>query len=410
MIDLLWNEAQQLVLASSLAIGLVLLLRPLLRRTFGPELAYLAWAAVPFSLVAVLLPQAASLPPHPSASPSWTTQALAGVQSAVLQAPVDPRPGLLLGWGLGALVLAMVLMRTQRRFANQVRRQPGSEFDQSDEASPAVFGLWRPRIVLPGDFTSRYDAREQALLLAHEREHLRRRDIPAQALAATLSCLFWFNPLVHMAARRFRLDQELACDAAVLRRHPKDRRSYGQAMLKTQLAAISLPLGCHWPSRHPLKERISMLKQSSPSAARRRVGSAVIAAGLALVALGSWAAQPAQVPPADVPSLRVLTSDDVLGNPKYPASAARDGIGGVVVLDVLVGEDGSPDDVRVHLARPEGVFEQYAMEAARDWQFNAGRDGRRGDKIEGWVRVQVKFTPDAPPSGDEPAAEPASDT
>ena len=46
MIDLLWNEAQQLVLASSLAIGLVLLLRPLLRRTFGPELAYLAWAAV----------------------------------------------------------------------------------------------------------------------------------------------------------------------------------------------------------------------------------------------------------------------------------------------------------------------------------------------------------------------------
>ena len=131
-----------------------------------------------------------------------------------------------------------------------------------------------------------------------------------------MRCLYWFNPLVHMAARRFRLDQELACDAAVLRRHPKDRRSYGEAMLKTQLAAISLPLGCHWPSRHPLKERISMLKQSSPSAARRRAGSAVIAAGLALVALGSWATQPTQVPPSDVPSLRVLTSDDVLGNPK----------------------------------------------------------------------------------------------
>ncbi|HEY9142643.1 MAG TPA: TonB family protein [Arenimonas sp.] len=409
MTDLLWNEAQQLVFASSLAIALVLLLRPLLRRAFGPELAYLAWAAVPLSLLAVLLPQAGSLPPHPSATPSWTTQALAGMQSAVLQAPVDPRPALLLAWGFGALLLAAVLARTQWKFASQVRRRPGSEFDQSDEASPAVFGLWRPRIVLPGDFTARYDTREQALLLAHEREHIRRRDIPAQALAAALACVFWFNPLVHIAARRFRLDQELACDAAVLRRHPKDRRSYGEAMLKTQLAATSLPLGCHWPSRHPLKERITMLKQSSPSAARRRAGSAVIAAGLALVALGSWAAQPTQAPPADIPSLQVLTSDDVLGNPKYPASAARDGIGGLVVLDVLVGEDGSPDDVRVHLARPEGVFEQYAMEAARDWQFNAGREGRRGDKIEGWVRVQVKFTPDAPPSGDEPAPEPASD-
>ena len=409
MTVLLWNEAQQLVFASSLAIALVLLLRPLLRRAFGPELAYLAWAAVPLSLLAVLLPQAGSLPPHPSATPSWTTQALAGMQSAVLQAPVDPRPALLLAWGFGALVLAAVLARTQWKFANQVRRRPGSEFDQSDEASPAVFGLWHPRIVLPGDFTARYDTREQALLLAHEREHIRRRDIPAQALAAALTCVFWFNPLVHMAARRFRLDQELACDAAVLRRHPKDRRSYGEAMLKTQLAATSLPLGCHWPSRHPLKERISMLKQSSPTTARRRAGSAVIAAGLALVALGSWAAQPTQAPPADVPSLRVLTDDDVLGGVKYPASAARDGVGGVVVLDVLVGEDGTPDDVRVHLARPEGVFDKYAVEAARDWQFNAGRDGRRGDKIEGWVRVQVKFTPDAPPSGDEPAAKPASD-
>ena len=406
MTDLLWNEAQQLVFASSLAIALVLLLRPLLRRAFGPELAYLAWAAVPLSLLAVLLPQAGSLSPHPSATPFWTTQALAGMQSAVLQAPVDPRPALLLAWGFGALVLAAVLARTQWKFANQVRRRPGSEFDQSDAASPAVFGLWRPRIVLPGDFTSRYDTREQALLLAHEREHIRRRDIPAQALAAALTCVFWFNPLVHIAARRFRLDQELACDAAVLRRHPKDRRNYGEAMLKTQLAATSLPLGCHWPSRHPLKERITMLKQSSPSAARRRAGSAVIAAGLALVALGSWAAQPTQAPPADVPALRVLTDDDVLGNPKYPASAARDGIGGLVVLDVLVGEDGSPDDVRVHLARPEGVFDKYAVDAARGWQFNAGRDGRRGDKIEGWVRVQVKFTPPEVPAPDAaPATE-----
>ena len=149
-----------------------------------------------------------------------------------------------------------------------------------------------------------------------------------------------------------------------------------------------------------------MLKQSSPSAARRRAGSAVIAAGLALVALGSWAAQPTETPPADVPSLRVLTDDDVLGNPKYPASAARDGIGGVVVLDVLVGEDGTPDDVRVHLARPEGVFDKYAVEAARGWQFNAGRDGHRGDKIEGWVRVQVKFTPPEIPAPDAaPATE-----
>ncbi|MDZ4048456.1 MAG: TonB family protein, partial [Pseudoxanthomonas sp.] len=207
-----------------------------------------------------------------------------------------------------------------------------------------------------------------------------------------LSCLFWFNPLVHMAARRFRLDQELACDAAVLRRHPNQRRSYGEAMLKTQLAAISLPLGCHWPSRHPLKERISMLKQSAPGPARRRFGSGVIAAGLAVLALGAWAAQSSEPSKADIRPLQVLTDDDVIVQPKYPANAAKDGIGGLVVLDVLVGEDGVPADIRVHRANPEGVFDKHAIDAARNWRFNAGRDGRRGEMIQGWIRVPVKFT------------------
>lgn len=79
MIELFWKEAQQLVLASTGAIALVLLLRAPLRRAFGPELAYLAWAAVPLSLLAVLLPGAATLPAHPASPPSWTTQALEGL-------------------------------------------------------------------------------------------------------------------------------------------------------------------------------------------------------------------------------------------------------------------------------------------------------------------------------------------
>ena len=77
--------------------------------------------------------------------------------------------------------------------------------------------------------------------------------------------MFWFNPLVHLAAARFRFDQELACDAAVIARHPDSRRRYGAAMLKTQRAEFGLPMGCHWQSSHPLKERVAMLKQAPPS-------------------------------------------------------------------------------------------------------------------------------------------------
>jgi hypothetical protein len=47
------------------------------------------------------------------------------------------------------------------------------------------------------------------------------------------------------------------------------------------------------------------------------------------------------------------------------------------------------------------VFDKYAVAAAEQWQFNAGRNGARGEKVEGWVMVPVQFSPDGPPDGTE---------
>ena len=37
-----------------------------------------------------------------------------------------------------------------------------------------------------------------------------------------------------------------------------------------------------------------------------------------------------------------------------------------------------------------------AIDAAWNWRFNAGRNGATGEKVEGWVRVPVNFSPDKP--------------
>jgi len=229
--------------------------------------------------------------------------------------------------------------------------------------------------------------------------HIERGDIPAQALATLLRCVFWFNPLVHVAATRFRFDQELTCDAAVLARHPDSRRRYGEAMFKTQLAEYGLPVGCHWQSSHPLKERVAMLNQPVPGPSRRRAGSILVASLLAIATFSAWAAQPAT--PVVAKPLQAATDDDVLTQPKYPASALAQGISGRVDLDLLVGTDGRPKEIRVAKSRPEGVFDKVAVEAAGQWQFNAGRNGLRGEKVEGWVRVPVQFSADGPPEGTE---------
>jgi beta-lactamase regulating signal transducer with metallopeptidase domain len=100
--------------------------------------------------------------------------------------------------------------------------------------------------------------------------------------------------MVHWAAACLRTDQELACDAAVIARHPGLRRRYAETLLKTQLAPTALPLGCYWPApaRHPLEERIALLRRRAPRVQLHLAGaSAVILVTLGSGA-GSWLAKP----------------------------------------------------------------------------------------------------------------------
>jgi len=102
--------------------------------------------------------------------------------------------------------------------------------------------------------------------------------------------------MVHLGVRALRMDQELACDAAVLERAGPIRRRYAEAMLKAHIAA-GAPLGCAWPPANltALKERIAMLKKALPSRTQRILGGAAIVGVTAAAAAAAWAAQPPHV-------------------------------------------------------------------------------------------------------------------
>lgn len=294
--------------AGSAAILLVLALRHPLRRAFGAGIAYAAWALVPLAMLAVLLPAAQSpvliVPVIAMQAPG---DFLAG--PGAVRATPDLATWAVIAVGCGALACAFRLFVQQHRFmrglGSLTDRGDGVLVAQATEGLPAVVGLWRPRIVLPADAMHRYNAAERDLMLAHERAHVARGDLAANALVAALRCLLWFNPLLHLAARRFRHDQELACDQQVMRRHPDARRAYGEAMLKTQLARGVLPLGCHWAQTHPLRERIEMLKQPLHSMRRRALGRATAIALLLATGYAAWAAQPAKPSISTVPAGKI---------------------------------------------------------------------------------------------------------
>jgi TonB family protein len=295
--------------ATTGAVLLVLALRRRLRATFGATVAYTAWALVPVAAIAVLLP-AATRPVMVVPMAQVLVAAPTAMPMASVAAAVDWRLWLGLAWMLGALSAALWFARQQRGFRQGLgalqRRADGLQQAQAVDGLPAAIGLWKPAIVLPADFDARYSSEQRALMVAHERMHILRGDLHANALTAAMRCVFWFNPLLHAAARHFRHDQELACDLRVIARHPHARRAYGEAMFKTQLALHPLPLGCHWGS-HPLKERIAMLKQPVPSLTRWIAGAALVGVLALGVGFAAWSSQPKRVLIRDVPAGHVMS-------------------------------------------------------------------------------------------------------
>ena len=82
-------------------------------------------------------------------------------------------------------------------------------------AVPMTWGAFRPVIMLPAEADA-WDEGRRAAVLAHELAHVRRWDALTQWIAHLATALFWFNPLVWVAARRVREEREHACDDAVL--------------------------------------------------------------------------------------------------------------------------------------------------------------------------------------------------
>lgn len=300
-LDLLWAPLVAATLAVSAALLTVLTLRLPVQTVFGARAAYVLWLLLPLALAALLLP-APTLPRAFPATGAW--HATATTNLPVVSAPpaerLDARALLVCAWFAGLLLTLVVFSRLQLRFARTLLlRDEGGVVLRSQRAdiSPLVLGLWRTRVVLPADFEQRFDADEQQLVLRHEQVHLRRHDVRVNALATLLLALFWFHPLAWLGWRRFRFDQELACDALVVEQHPNQRRAYASAMLKAQLDPGLLPLGCHWSATHPLHRRISMLARKIPTTGTRKLGRTLVAVlGLAL-SYSIWAQKPATLPP-----------------------------------------------------------------------------------------------------------------
>ncbi len=154
-------------------------------------------------------------------------------------------------WGAGVLALALHVIGSSISLHRQVRRASrirdrgvlslleacAEEMgvrcvpalaESAAISTPALCGLFRPRLLLPSDFSETFSAAELRFVFLHELAHLRRHDLPLNWFMTGLQILHWFNPLVWYGFARWRVDREIACDAAALETSgARNNRAYG---------------------------------------------------------------------------------------------------------------------------------------------------------------------------------------
>ena len=195
-------------------------------------------------------------------------------------------------WYAGMAGVGAWFLFTNLRFARALRkartpyRVEGCRYPVylvSALPSPCLFGVLRPAVYLNEKALHNPDALR--FVIAHEQTHARHLDPLWSLLRGVCLTVYWFDPLVWLAAVLSREDGELACDEGTLRALGADERAaYGKALLslvpvcdKPQnplLGATTMTSG-----KRGLKERITRIAEN------RQAKAAAVFAVVALAAL-----------------------------------------------------------------------------------------------------------------------------
>ncbi|MCF7956833.1 MAG: hypothetical protein K9M57_00145 [Phycisphaerae bacterium] len=107
---------------------------------------------------------------------------------------------------------------------------------------PAVFGLFRPKLLMPADSIDKLTENELRHHLMHELAHIKRGDLFFHAIYMLLQIAYWFNPLLWMVGRQLQHLREVCCDATVARILREKTVQYRETLLETARRLLAEPV------------------------------------------------------------------------------------------------------------------------------------------------------------------------
>lgn len=317
MADLFWSYWDASVRFALLS-ALILLAIPAVRRWLSPKLLCWAWALLLIRLsLPFALPFSGSIfnfseTLRPS---TWTNALRSGVVDAgwgetftpVFRTQDELVKSSLVGfswehalvslWIVGILVLMGRLVfnaiRLHRFFDRAERKDDGRLYEifkdtrrrfgihanvpllvSDDVKTPGIAGIFNPRVVIPRFCAKDLNDEEVRCVLLHELTHYKRGDLFLHHFLMLICFIHWYNPLVWMVFRQFKISMEQACDADVVDTESITTvRDYGMTLLNVMQrcrGSLVSPAGalCLLGNRRSsaLKDRIHLIANPRRSA------------------------------------------------------------------------------------------------------------------------------------------------
>ncbi|WP_238917975.1 M56 family metallopeptidase [Clostridium sp. YIM B02555] len=98
---------------------------------------------------------------------------------------------------------------------------------------PALFGYFKPVILIPNNISKVIDVDKLRYIFLHELSHLKRRDIVINWIIIFLKVIYWFNPIIHYGFRKMKEDMEVCCDSLALSyTEDKEVKEYGYTIIE----------------------------------------------------------------------------------------------------------------------------------------------------------------------------------
>jgi len=212
---------------------------------------------------------------------------------------------IMLGWAavvVGLLAWTLVMQRRLRRVLLRATQIESEEFEidldelrtrvgvrqhvpilaSSELVSPAVAGLWNPRILLPADFADSLGPQQLRWIISHELAHIRRRDLWLAGFQKAVQIVHFFNPAIWLTNWIINRQREYACDDAALASGDVPRRECAAAFLSIVERVNRRPDTAPLPlsflrSPNPLRRRLMrILDTDRPLRPRLTLGSILV--------------------------------------------------------------------------------------------------------------------------------------